>query len=172
MSLLLTLPSYSNNFIFPDNLSLFQEETSVPGLGPTLPPSAPGVLSCLPESRRPFEKWHWVPLVTGILLSCGDARGPPAGHRGGWRAGPWLSEVGQLSGDPGGASETWLRPLSPSTPFPQAPEASPVLPGMDGRHWLNQFSRVTGNFLGLPWTPPLTPFHVFFPPSASVITTV
>lgn len=115
-------PSYSNNFLFPGNLSLPPRKHHSRWAESHRPPAAPGC-SSLSESRRPFEKWHWALSGVSILVSCGDADG--AGE-----LGPgclkWATSVGIL-GVTSGHGQAWL---SPSTPFPQAPEASPVLSGM------------------------------------------
>ena len=125
-----------------------------------------GYTSSLPENRRSLEKWHWVPVGISILVSWGYVKGPPAGH---WRAGPWLSAVGQLSEDPGGAYETWQRLAEPWHPLSTGSGAFSCAPWNEcadtGR---TSFPGSRGNFLELPGTPPLTCFHLFLPLSVTV----
>lgn len=115
-------PNNSNNFFFPGNLSLTPRGHCSRWAESHHPSAAPGC-SSLPESRRPLEKWHWALLGVSILVSCGVA--DRAGE-----LGPgclkWATSVGIL-GVTSGHGQAWL---SPSIPFLQAPEASPVLSGM------------------------------------------
>lgn len=108
-----------------------------------------------PGSPWESPSWRLVEMPRGHELDTKGARGP------------WLSEVGQLGGDPRGALETPLGLAQPQHALSMGSGGSTYTPwdgSTDKR--LNQFFRVTGE---LPRTPPLTLFNLFF--SLSVTTT-